>query len=218
MPTLSQAKETVGGKEHMGKIDELIAQATAEWEFFEKQEYDIDGTMIKRGKQETDEGFWQRVGIYWGDGVGQRLTGKNTDFPWSAAFISFLMQKVQAGARFKFSAQHSVYIRAAIRAREREDTKYGFWGFRLSERAPEVGDLVCYAREAGISFDTKSADYKAHADLVIEKLDGAIRVIGGNVGNSVSRKTLRLNDQSLLVDDHHAWFAVLQNRLDMAVA
>lgn len=201
----------------MGKIDDIVKLATTEWEFFGKQEYDIDGSLIKRGKKETDDGFWQRVGVFWRDGVGKDLTGKNSDFPWSAAFISFIMRKAEAGERFKFNAQHSVYIRAAIKAQEKGNPQYGFWGFRLSERSPEVGDLVSYSREAGISFDTQSANYKSHTDIVVAKLAGAIQVIGGNVGNSVSRKTLRLTEEGVLADHNHEWFVVQQNRLDIPI-
>jgi len=199
----------------MAVIEKIIELANEEWAFFGKQEFDVTGKKTRDGMDETDEGFWQRVGVYWRDGTGKNLTGKNDDFPWSATFISFVMRKAGAENRFKYSPQHSVYIRAAIRAREKEDKKYGFWGFRLTEHSPEVGDLVCYVRESGIGFDTQSANYKSHADIVVEKLDGLIKVIGGNVGNSVSMKILATDTQGRLTDNKHQWFAVLQNRLDM---
>lgn len=203
----------------MGKIiDEIVQLANREWEFFGKQEFDIDRKKIRDGMDETEDGFWQRVGIYWHDGTGKNLTGKNDDFPWSATFISYIMRIAGAGDRFKFSAQHSVYIREAIKARQKGNKKYGFWGFRLSERAPEVGDLVCYSRQSGISFDTQSANYASHADVVVSKSDKAIQVIGGNVGNSVSLKALKIDNKGVLTDKNHKWFAVLQNRLDTASA
>jgi len=199
----------------MALIGRIVAVAKAEWEFFGRQEFDISGKKIRDGKDETEESFWQRVGIYWRDGTGKNLTGKNDDFPWSATFISYVMRKAGAGERFRYSAQHSVYIREAIKARERANKKYGFWGYRLTERSPEVGDLVCYAREAGISFDTQSANYKSHADIVIAKSGDAIQVLGGNVGNSVSVKFLKINAKGQLADKNRVWFAVLQNRLDI---
>ncbi|MBE2260717.1 MAG: DUF2272 domain-containing protein [Rhodobacteraceae bacterium] len=197
-------------------IDEIVRLANAEWEFFGKQEFDVDGRKVRDGMDETEDGFWQRVGIYWRDGTGKNLTGKNDDFPWSATFISYLMRKAGAADRFKYNALHSVYIRAAIKARERGNKAYGFWGFRLAERPPEIGDLVCYSREAGISFDTQSTSYKSHSDVVVGRSERAIQVIGGNVGNSVSRKTLKLDNRGLLTDQSHDWFCVLQNRLDTA--
>ena len=201
----------------MGKvIDGIVGLAYAEWEFFGRQEFDIDGNRMREGMDEAEEGFWQRVGLYWREGTGKNFTGRDDDIPWSAAFISYIMRKAGADGRFRFNALHSVYIRKAIKARQQRNRKYGFWGFQLFERSPEVGDLVCYAREPGISFDTQSANYKSHADIVVSKSDHAIQVIGGNVGSSVSLKTLRIEAGGILIDKRYKWFAVLQNRLDTA--
>jgi hypothetical protein len=197
-------------------VDKIIELARQEWDFFGKQEFDLQGRTIRRGRKETDEGFWQHVGVYWLEGTGKHLTGKNDDFPWSATFVSFVMRKAGAGDRFKYSAQHSVYIRAAIVAKTKTKTAAGMWGFRLSERAPEPGDLICYAREPGVGYDTPSADYKSHADIVVARHDDEIEVIGGNVGNSVTLKHLAVDDDGLLIDPQFEWFAVLQNRLDQA--
>lgn len=60
----------------------------------------------------------------------------------------------------------------------------------------------------------QSANYKSHADIVVSKSDSAIQVIGGNVGSSVSLKTLRIDVGGMLIDKKYKWFAVLQNRLD----
>lgn len=169
---------------------------------------------MRKGRTETDDGFWQRVGQYWRDGTGKNLTGKNDDYPWSAAFISYIFRHANAGDRFKYSAQHSVYIRWAIKARLNEDAKYGMWGFRLNEHSPQVGDLICYAREAGINYDTQSADYKSHSDLVVDVKPGELLVIGGNVGNSVSLKHVKINASGRLTDSNEAWFTVLANRID----
>lgn len=200
----------------MSVVNVATQIANEEWNFFGNQEIDINGKLIRRGRTETDEGFWQRVGMYWMDGTGKNLTGKNDDYPWSAAFISFVLRKAGAGDRFRYSAQHSVYIRQAVRARERSDTKYGYWGFGLSDAPLKVGDLVCYARQPGISINTQSSNYKSHADLVVEVSSGKALVIGGNVGNSVTRRAVKLNSSGHLVDKAQPWFAVLSHRFDDA--
>lgn len=194
-------------------IQKILEVANREWQFFGQQAIDKSGNLVHRGMRETDETFWQRVGIYWQEGVGRNLNGRNTDFPWSAAFISYVMKTAGAGDRFKYSAQHSVYITWAIKNRTRNVANAAFLGFRLNERAPDLGDLVCYAREAGIGYDTTTALYKSHCDIVVAKRAGEIDVIGGNVSNSVSRKTLATNSSGLLADTHHPWFAVIQNKL-----
>lgn len=78
----------------MNLINEITEIATEEWEFFNRQELDLNGNYIRKGKTETDEGYWQRVGKYWNYGVNNKvLNGKDTDNAWSAAFISYVMKK-----------------------------------------------------------------------------------------------------------------------------
>ena len=44
------------------------------------------------------------------------------------------------------------------------------------------------------------------------KRPGEIDVIGGNVRDSVTKKTLALNNKGQLVDPNHDWFVVLKKR------
>lgn len=145
--------------------------------------------------------------------MNRKLTGRDSDYPWSAAFLSWAFRKAGAGDRFHYAPSHCIYIRRAI-----EDRKHGrhdapLWGFRLAERAPHIGDLVCYARQSGVDFDLQQQYYKSHADIVVATKSGAIEVIGGNVGNSVTKKHLRTDAEGKLADRSQAWFAVLENRL-----
>ena len=201
----------------MSVTEKMITIAQQEWEYFGKQELDLQRKRVRKGRGETDDGFWQRVGVYWRDGTGKNLTGKNSDYPWSATFISYVLRLAGAADRFKYSGQHSVYIRRAIKARESGDNNYGFWGYRLTEQAPNVGDLICYSREPNISYETQSSDYKSHSDIVVGKAPGELLVIGGNVSNSVSLKHVRVNAAGKVSDNNEAWFAVLSNRFEIDV-
>ena len=41
-------------------------------------------------------------------------------------------------------------------------------GWRLNERKPSIGDLVCWSRESGIDYDHQNrGDYKEHCDVVV---------------------------------------------------
>ncbi len=190
----------------------MLDIARKEWEFFGRQTV-VFGEMVREGHREADEGYWQRVGTYWKDGLNLKWTGKDTDEAWSAAFISWVMKTAGLGDRFLYDEWHAHYINRAIKAREDNDPNYGFYGFRLSERAPLVGDLVCYAREDGVDFDHRPETFKSHCDLVVAVRPGEIDVIGGNVQDSVTLKTLKTNPGGLLIDTHNRWFAVLHNRL-----
>lgn len=178
--------------------------AEKEWEFFARGQ-----------KKEHQNGFWQRVGTYWREGVGRRLDGRNTKEPWSAAFISWVMKKAGAGKQFKYSSGHSVYIRDAIAKRKNNDSNAAFKGYRLNEVAPQVGDLVCGSRGefvGKVSYDTTTA-YKAHCDIVVATRPGEIDLIGGNVNDSVSKKTLKVDAQGKIINPSKSLFVVIKNLL-----
>ncbi len=97
----------------------------------------------------------------------------------------------------------------AILKRQAEDESAAYWGYRLSEKAPEVGDMVVYSRQEGIDYDNQPEIYASPADIVTAVRPGEIDVIGGNVGHSVTKKTLSTDQDGLLTDNHYRWFAVL---------
>jgi subtilisin family serine protease len=72
-------------------------------------------------------------------------------FPWSAAFICFVMQT--AGVLpihgFAYSSRHITYIVEALRNRERSDRNRPFWlvdAIELQTETPRPGDLLCFNR------------------------------------------------------------------------
>ncbi|MBI2433151.1 MAG: DUF2272 domain-containing protein [Candidatus Hydrogenedentes bacterium] len=193
--------------------EEMVRIADAEWRFFGCMIEDKEGNVNNTGYRETDFGYWQRVGHYWHVGVGLDYTGLNTDKYWSAAFVSYVMKVAGAGAKFNYSARHSDYINKAIDDCLGNNRNAGFWGRSLEERAPAIGDLVCYAREEGIGFSSRPEKYASHADIVVAVNPGEIEVIGGNVHDSVTKKILAADEYGRLSDPRKKWFTVLQNRL-----
>ena len=110
----------------------LVASVHREWMRFRR------GTGI-----EHIAPFSGFVGEMW-QGVGRDLDGTDRGVPWSAAAISFMVRNAGAAYQgFRFSGLHSKYIHHAIKAREREDGTVPFWGFRIDERKPQVGDIIC---------------------------------------------------------------------------
>ena len=68
-----------------------------------------------------------------------------------------------------------------------------FKAYKPNEVEVKVGDLVCYPRESGVSYESE-AGYKSHCDL-ITSINGNVAVgIGGNVSDSVSKKNYILKD------------------------
>jgi hypothetical protein len=187
-----------------------------EWSYFGGTTR-VRGRSVRRGHQETDKGYYQRVGDYWRFGTGLRRTGLDTDDPWSATFISYVMRKAGVTDRdFRRAAAHARYIHFAIQNRLGHKHGAVFHGWRLTEYRPKEGDLVCYSRAgSGITFDKaiKRDAYKSHSDIVVCVRPGEIGVIGGNVGDSVTLKFLTTTAGGYLNDRTESWFAVLENRL-----
>jgi Uncharacterized protein conserved in bacteria (DUF2272)/Phage tail lysozyme len=136
---------------------------------------------------------------------------------WSAVFVSYVMRRAGAGPAFAYSALHQTYIRAARENRLRRNTANPFWAFRATEVAPGVGDLVCASRSnSGATYDNIGDPQvrATHCDAVTEVQPGRIRVIGGNVSQTVGEKWLRtLPDGRLsLVGAQSRLFAVIRCR------
>ncbi len=177
--------------------------AESEWNFFGK------GT-----KKERENGFWQRIVQYWKEALNINNIDTSTDVgnvPWSAAFISWVMKQAGAGNQFKYNASHSVYIRDAIKKRKDKVSDAAFIAFKIDEVTPEVGDLVCAPRgNQTVTYDT-TENYISHCDLVVAKRSNEIDIIGGNVSNSVTKKTLKLDANGKVKDTTRPWFVVIKN-------
>lgn len=189
-------------------IKRLCAICKSEWLHFGKQSINVDNRLFRSGNRETDPGFWQRVGVYWEVGTNLDLDGLDVDWPWSAAFMSYVMKMAGAEDHFKYSIRHSDYINDAIL-----NANPSFVGRRVSEYAPKIGDIVCYSRQNGVDFDNLPDRYRSHGDVVCGIKNGYIEVIGGNVINSVTKKNLRVDSDGLLSDTNHAWFAIIDTQL-----
>lgn len=167
----------------------IVAVATREWRFFGGAEWRLKLPSIGRAGLETQPGYRERVIHFWKRGLGRTI--RNTRIGWSGAFISFVMREAGAGKRFPYGGSHTWYMSRAIKARLSNDRRATFVGYRLSEAAPQPGDMVCNTLTSGITYDTvTSRRFGAHCDIVVEKGRGFIKVIGGNLTNSVRKRTL----------------------------
>lgn len=141
-------------------------------------------------------------------------------YAWSACTISYIMKTAgYTKEQFKFSQSHSVYIRNAVAAKKNDSRDACFWGYRIHEISPDVGDLIGYARQDGLDFAgaqawyDKTGSYDSHTDVVVATRPGEIDVIGGNVSDSVTKKTLATDAAGKLADRSFPWFVVMKRRM-----
>lgn len=218
-----------------------IAIATAQWRLFGSP---VDDAMPGSRpppkpwqKPEREPGLWQQVGLYWWLGMNadtrfSRWTGKHdengnvfpankdTDFAWSAAFISFVMRMAGAGAAFPYAPDHAFYIDAGWQADRALHPRYAVRAERPVDYAPVPGDLIClgtgWARSLTFS-DLPVPFFPGHCDIVTAAQPGMLTVIGGNVDDAVTMKHVPTTPDGRLaapdgqiLDPRYAWFVVVR--------
>lgn len=173
-----------------------------------KSEFDSWNTNNVKSK-EGDSSMYDNIKKYWNEGTETFWSKtKMINEAWSAAFISYVMKKSGAGKDFKYSNSHSVYIQDAINNRKNKN-KNPFKGYKPNEVFIEKGDLMCYARQGGVDYDTTGA-YASHCDLVIDVKDNKAIGIGGNVSNSVSKTIVDLDSENKIKDKKY--FVIIKNQ------
>jgi len=167
-----------------------------------KEEFDTWG----QGKRkESESKMYPEIKKYW-ESIGWNENQWDVSTAWSSAFISYVMKKARADEDdFKFASRHSTYITNAIA--NKKENKKGFKGYKLNEKKVELGDLVCYARQGGVGYDT-TGTYNSHCDLVIA-IDGDNAIgVGGNVSNSVSETKIPLDENGFAKEGNRRFVVI----------
>ncbi len=181
--------------------------ALTEMEMFARQ----NGGIVT----ETEEPLRRRVLQYFSV-VGRSDIVDPSAEPWSAAFISFVM--LTAGAtsgQFPISQSHHKYILAGLTNRMNNNVNASIVYFDKDEMPPRVGDLIGFSRTAEVKnradIERRLPDtfFPSHTDLVIDVSDGKIKVIGGNVSQTILTQTVR-TDPSGKIDPSDEHFFVLR--------
>ena len=180
-------------------------------------------------KKEGADPQYRRVGEYWkvlgipydGRTMVVNDKGKKLNPAWSSAFISAAVRWAGGGERFKYSQAHCHYVQDFVKGRPD-----GLYVAELvASYAPQPGDIVHYGREYATSFGLVEAkmayladgSYPSHSDIVVsvDLANQRLETIGGNVGSSVDRKRISIDQNGLLLPrtedgQEYPWIAVLR--------
>jgi hypothetical protein len=220
----------------------VVAIALREWRMF-GQMVDDDPPESRPPlppelKPERAPGYWQRIGEYWWTALDpsekeSAYTGKHDafglEFPasqdgqyaWSAAFISYVMRIAGAGVRFPYSQNHATYINIAKQMADGVTSGWAVYAERPENYAPLPGDLICLGRgrSARLRYDTlpTANPFPGHCDIVTERQQGQIAVVGGNVDDAVTMKHVPVTPDGKLatpdgvvLDTRYPWMVVLR--------
>lgn len=145
---------------------------------------------------------------YWVSGTGSAY-GYNNKRAWSSAFISWVVRKAGGGTNFQYSGAHTTYTYYAKQNRLQNNSN-PFKAYRITEKKPEPGDIIVQNRDnSSFTYDNVQPDKPGtHGDIVL-KVDGnKVEVIGGNVKNSVFKRSYKLDANGVLNSSTH--FAIIK--------
>jgi hypothetical protein len=205
-------------------LERILDSAHTQWEFWGESTWHVAANQKHIGHTDDETPFAQHVIDKYcsvGGGSPSLVDIEDDRYFWSAVGMSAIMSAAGfVKVEFPFAQSHSVFIRHFIKARRLGIQSANYWGFRPGEAGgqPVPGDIVAYARgknmtpaKAHALFDSTKA-YESHSDVVVALRDNEIDVIGCNVLDSVTKKTLRIDANGHIQDDRHLWFAVLKRR------
>ena len=201
----------------------IIEAAKDEWVYFGEQKVVIDGdeeSIPHVGIWEDDDySHSDRINQYWRAVGKHTLSGNDCKEPWSAAFISWVMQASGVpGFLFPPAIAHRSYLNHFLANASKPDAV--LIPHTIQEYKPKPGDLICANRGKGTPTDVieempDSLRSKLHCDIVVETKGQTLQAIGGNVRNSVSKTILTLSNEGYLqFNRHRPWFLIIENRLD----
>ena len=127
---------------------------------------------IWKGKIETDSSVQSALDKYW------KVVGKSpwnaTEDPWSAAFVSYIMTKVDPA--FPKSVGHYYYASSA----QASKGAWTLWDINKGNIKAQLGDILIQDKS------TPESPTAGHGDVVY-KIDGSTAYLtGGNLGNTMS--------------------------------
>jgi hypothetical protein len=198
-------------------VEALLRAAVDEWLRFDKGRADEKADPYYRYIRE----MWAAIGEPWD---GRSVYPDGSDVPWSAAFISWVVRKSGPSyTNFQFAASHSVFVNNAIKARVTARLDKPFWGYRITEEKPGIGDIIQRNRGSGAysySYAENHSQYSSHSDIVVEVTPDVVRVVGGNIGDTVTMggdlQEYHL-DANGYIESGQQVIALLKNRAGLSV-
>jgi hypothetical protein len=192
----------------------MVLLAVGEWARFGRQvtiySTNAPARTEQLGVKERDAP--ERIHDYWTSVDKPNRTGLD-DIPWSAAFISWDIQSAGVPRDLFCPDQtHTIYVERMVEREKRPGA--AFVPQQPSQRAPQVGDLICASRNgSGTTLDNLNRG-AGHCDIVVEVRPREVYAIGGNVGDSVTRSVFPLDESGFLSPiSGRPVFTVIENRL-----
>ncbi|MCB9352146.1 MAG: DUF2272 domain-containing protein [Lewinellaceae bacterium] len=186
-----------------------------------------NGTNVERNPamQRVIQDYWLR-GPYNGVAIPSNINIPTT--PWSAAFISWVINRAGGGDKFSKVGNetnyrttsngyrpvaHWRYVAPSKINRQMNSIVNPIYAYNINEVRPQVGDIVVKSRGHSSATYGDHVNRLTHGDIVVSVNSDSITVIGGNSGpnsNTVFRRNFPLDASGFVQstggrnDDHFA--------------
>jgi hypothetical protein len=202
----------------------IVEAAKSEWVYFGQQIVVIDGEQESIPHvgiwEDDDDSHSDRINQYWRAVGKSRISGYDCKQPWSAAFISWIMQAAGVpNDLFPPSSAHRYYLNRFIANADNPDA--ALIPRSIYQYKPKPGDLICATRgkirppEVTEEIQDSLYSWRMHCDIVVKTNAQTVHAIGGNVRNSVSKTILTLSpDGYVQFTRSRPWVLIVENRLD----
>lgn len=129
------------------------------------------------------------------------------DTPWSAGFISYVAET--SGTPFPSAGSHVTYAQSI---RDGLNGTYNGWEVLDPASTPlQRGDIIIKNRGGNtLTFDTPRWAGSSHGDVVTSANGFGVEVIGGNVSDTVKKKTISTTNNVVNETGPRSFFAVLR--------
>ncbi len=199
----NRLSENINFTKNKGNLLEIVQQEYCFWND-PKNRIETDKSCINKIKT-----YWANLKFYPTSKQIQNHYWQDRN-PWSAAFISWCMNEAGYGNSFKYAPNHARYIVWANDNKINQNDSLPFWAYDVTDNEaayPEPGDLICKNRLGNqYTLNTLNENAVSHCDVVteIDKANGIITVIGGNVLDKVNKRWIFLKEDGF-IDKNAVW-------------
>jgi hypothetical protein len=168
----------------------------------------------RKGAEKLKE-WWSWIGLNYS--VDQLMSSTfQSEHYWSAVYISSVLKRWGAGDRFNYSQRHAEFFHKGKEDRENNVKDALYWTYAPDEVIIEVGDIIGYPRQSGLTYENLYPRAKSHSDIVydvVKDQDGSgykAYMSGGNLSNTQKIGYIQLDNDRKLVDPKY--YAVMKFR------
>lgn len=178
---------------NFSKLTKIVEDEYEKWERGKLNEKSKKAVPILRK-------YWNNVNIKPTDSEIQDKAWQNK-WPWSAAFISWVITRVDAN--FPKTTAHRVYTKAAMDNRNGKKNGWHLFSLKKEKVYAQVGDILVKPRSGSYT--------NSHGDIVWKVEGNNAYLAGGNLGNTMkTTSSVKLNSDGTYVKTPSRYLVVLK--------